>query len=317
MSPEGQQILVGEYLEVPLEDHPIAEIFPLLPDEELKELSRDIEEKGLRSPIMIHEGKILDGRNRYRAIKLMPSWSGKLDLWWLTKYLGPDPYEYVVSMNCRRRHLTTSQRAFIAVELVNMPDHRPSDKGANLHPYLTSSARASELLGVSERSVKAAKAIKGANPELFEAGKRGEISLNAAYQQIKPASESDQEVSIETSAPEETEPSANLRKVSQSRADQPDPPKSWTAPEMGENQDQSEQTTNTQLDTALTEAMNTAAEEHLLDQLDTLHAELHSIVEMIEASQQAARVGLLEPDEFREKLIHIRNLINKQIENLC
>ena len=128
MSPEGQQVLVGEYLEAPLEGHPIANVFPMLPDEEIKELSRDIEEKGLRSPIMIHEGKILDGRNRYQAIKRMSSWTGKLDLWWLTKYPGPDPYEYVVSMNCHRRHLTTGQRSAIAEELATLKHGQRADK---------------------------------------------------------------------------------------------------------------------------------------------------------------------------------------------
>jgi len=275
MSPEGQQILVGEYLEVPLEDHPIAEIFPLLPDEELEELSRDIEEKGLRSPIMIHEGKILDGRNRYRAIKLMPSWSGKLDLWWLTKYLGPDPVEYVISVNHRRRHLTYEQCVAAAAELANMSQGERTDlsePSANWRKV--SQNQAAELFKVSERSVQRAVALRRASSGKFEEFKSGKISLNAALRAVKPD-------------PVPT----------------PEHPRSWTVPEKGENHEQSE---------------SAGGEQQLeqLEKLGTLHAELSGIVKMIEAAQRSAKAGLLEFDEFRGRLIRIRDHINNQIENL-
>ena len=42
-----------------MNDHPIANIFPLLPD--LTELSGNIKEQGLLEPIIVYEGQILDG----------------------------------------------------------------------------------------------------------------------------------------------------------------------------------------------------------------------------------------------------------------
>ena len=50
-----------------LELHPLADLFPMMTDEELDELGEDMLKLGQREPIWLYEGKILDGRNRYRA----------------------------------------------------------------------------------------------------------------------------------------------------------------------------------------------------------------------------------------------------------
>jgi hypothetical protein len=48
-----------------LKYHPLAELFPLLDGEEFDALVEDIRVHRLHEAIVLHDGKILDGRNRY------------------------------------------------------------------------------------------------------------------------------------------------------------------------------------------------------------------------------------------------------------
>ena len=91
--------------------HPVADIFPLNANgPEFEEFVEDIKDrKGLLHPIVLHDGKILDGRRRYRACqqaKVSPRfvvWDGK-----------GLPVDYVFSANVHRRHLNPSQLAVVA-----------------------------------------------------------------------------------------------------------------------------------------------------------------------------------------------------------
>ena len=180
-----------------MEFHPIANIFPMMGDEELGELADDIVENLLHQPIVIYEGKILDGRNRYRAwcdscgadelpreyfedIKIYPSGEPAV-----TDYEGDDPLSYVLSLNLHRRHLTASQRAALAAEIANMAHggDRKSDQSTKTDFDVTTE-QAAEMLNVGRSGVFEAKKIQRESPEHFDKVKSGELSLQQAKREV-------------------------------------------------------------------------------------------------------------------------------------
>jgi ParB-like chromosome segregation protein Spo0J len=89
-------------------------MFPLMEGDELDELVADIRAHGLREPVVMFEGKILDGRNRYRACM-------EADVDVITKEFDGDEHAaraFVISANLHRRHLTAEDKRKIIAELI-------------------------------------------------------------------------------------------------------------------------------------------------------------------------------------------------------
>lgn len=152
--------------------HQLATIFPMIEGEELNALAADIRDNGLREPIVLLDGTILDGRNRYRACQ-MASVTPHYE-----HYDGSDPLSFVISRNLRRRHLDESQRAMVAARLANMRQGARTD----LSPIgEKSQADAAALLNVGKRSVERARSVidKG-SPELVHAVESGKVAVSVA-----------------------------------------------------------------------------------------------------------------------------------------
>jgi hypothetical protein len=173
------------------EHHQFADIFPLHEGPPLWEMSADIKARGQEEPIVLFEGKVLDGRRRqiacYKA-GVTPK---------VVKYKGDDPLGFVVSKNLHRRHLGEGERAMVASKIANLkngrPKKTPSPEGVseNGHPKKTpspegvsgkgtSTAEAAKLMNVSESAVERAKAVNKGTVELQEAVKAGDITLTDA-----------------------------------------------------------------------------------------------------------------------------------------
>ena len=185
-----------------LEYHPIANLFPLIEGEDFSRLVADINEHGLQEKIVLREGKILDGRNRYRALVSLDRFDQfrdtiDFDHLAFTHAAPRDPLVWVLSKNLHRRHLSESQRAMVAAKLATLEPGRPSlwKKPADLPdsshveqdveqqpptPGLTQ-AEAADTMHVSERSVRSArKVIEQGDDDLVAAVERGEIAVSKA-----------------------------------------------------------------------------------------------------------------------------------------
>lgn len=166
-----------------LQVHPFADLFPMIEGAEFAALVADLKQHKLRDPIVLFGGKILDGRNRYKAIRsLDPTFSPKTEPACFVEFpTGRDALAFVLSKNLARRHLTESQRAMVAADIETLRQgERRAAKDANLQVSRDEAAR---LLKVSERSIASAKVVraKGA-PELRNAVKSGFVAVSTAEQ---------------------------------------------------------------------------------------------------------------------------------------
>jgi len=154
-----------------IEFHRFANAFPLMEGEPFAELVDDIRANGLRQPIIMHEGQILDGRNRYRACR-----EAGVEPRFEDFPADADAIAFVVSTNLRRRHLTDEQRRHIAADLATMPhggERGNQYTGGKPPTGSMTTAKAAEMMQVPERSVERAKQVKRTDPEAHEAAKAG------------------------------------------------------------------------------------------------------------------------------------------------
>lgn len=96
--------------------HPVAEIFPMIPasSEEFLGLVDSIHEEGLREPIVMHNGQLVDGRNRLAACKAANVQPRFVE--WEEISNGKDLLGWIFSRNYHRRHLTEEQRVMVHTE---------------------------------------------------------------------------------------------------------------------------------------------------------------------------------------------------------
>ncbi len=175
------------------EVHEAANIFPKMNMDDIAGLADDIEANGLREPIELLDGKIIDGRNREWACRIAGVEPEYVDI------EVRDAVGYVMSKNLHRRHLTTGQRAMVAAKVRDLYAAQAKERqrlskgrgkkkvGKDLHTNKGKARdQAGKALGVSGVSVdKATKVLRKGTPELVEAVTSGSVSLEKAVQKVK------------------------------------------------------------------------------------------------------------------------------------
>jgi len=183
--------------------HPISCIFPMLPDDELHALASDIREHGQREPIVLFEGRVLDGRNRWLACKI-----AQVDP--VTKQFAGDKraaLAYVWSSGAMRRDLKPGQKAAAnaerekldaeyATELLKIRKAAPKNQHdkKKLPSQIIDEApenerrtdhKIAEAIGTNRTYVNDARKIYEKRPELHEKVKAGEMTIPQAKTEIK------------------------------------------------------------------------------------------------------------------------------------
>lgn len=184
-----------------LSSHPVAKLFPIMSAEDLAALTEDVRLNGVRVPILVHGGQILDGRHRYKACQKLgiPCPSVEWD--------GRDPWLEVQSRNLVRRHLGKDQIYAIRVlasarfpELMapivaarnearqRKVQAKDQPRGTKALSGARGPSRTADvvgvLLGVSGSTVKRVDRLARIAPELVPKVAAGELSVKKALREV-------------------------------------------------------------------------------------------------------------------------------------
>jgi DNA-binding Lrp family transcriptional regulator len=146
-----------------LKVHPAADLFPLMSETDpaaLKDLAEDIRRNGLQASIVLWAASrdkpdwlLVDGRNRLDALALLGLLAiddggqlcritpdGKLSHIGFGHHPPCDPYAHAVSLNIRRRHLTSEQKRELIAKLLKAAPEKSNRQVAKVvgvsHPHI-------------------------------------------------------------------------------------------------------------------------------------------------------------------------------------
>ena len=108
---------LGEILaQYPYKIHPVCDLFPIMTGQELENLASSIASDGLLSPIVLHGGQVIDGRNRLIACYFENKEPRFVQ--WSEIYKGSlSVAQWIWDVNGERRHLTKDQIAAATVAI--------------------------------------------------------------------------------------------------------------------------------------------------------------------------------------------------------
>jgi hypothetical protein len=159
-----------------------------MPEDHFSDLVADIRAHGLRQPVVVFEGKIIDGWHRYRACfaaGVEPHFEA---------LATADPVAFVLSANMHRRHLTGSQRAAAVVACSEWAEVGHNQHSGGSEPgsdpqtprqcsELATESKMAEAAGVSERTIRHAKRAHEAG--LGDAVRDGKVTAKHAAELAK------------------------------------------------------------------------------------------------------------------------------------
>lgn len=142
--------------------HPFADECPGEMDSaEFEALKLDLKTNGQQQAITLYEGKILDGRARYKALRQLDK-QARTEVF---KGTDEEAKQYVLSTNLQRRTLTSMQKAIVAARMCKRETNAPTQQAA------------AALVGCSLQSVNlAVKLLAKNNTPLIKRAERGDAT---------------------------------------------------------------------------------------------------------------------------------------------
>jgi hypothetical protein len=193
--------------------HPVCDLFPMMDGNSLTGLAADIEANGLLHAIVLHEGQIVDGRNRLLACREAGVEPRFVE--WQQTYTGAMPVDrWIWSLNVERRHLTPDQIAWAVVQRRAWQEKKSAhdrqvEAGKQFHkgspkvvaetpqplppPNGRTRANLAKESGVSEDKIRQALAVQRlavqerVAPELTEKLKNGAVKLHDVIKRAEAA----------------------------------------------------------------------------------------------------------------------------------
>ena len=180
-----------------------ANLIPPLSAEERGELENSIMDEGCRDAICVWNGVIVDGHNRYEICKRR----GRAFRVKEMRFDNDDAaVAWIIRNQFARRNLTAMQRAELALKLkdavaaeakMRMSAGGGDKKSAkaksgceNSHTPVSperTDEKLAEMAGVSSNTIRRVERIVAeAKPDVVEAARKGEMSINKAYQTVAP-----------------------------------------------------------------------------------------------------------------------------------
>lgn len=166
--------------------HKYANLLPLLEGAARDALDDDVRANGLRHSIVLYQGRILDGRNRYAAclrVCIAPTF---------VEYDGDDPLGFVISANLVRRELNDGQRAALAVEFLPHLERQAKERQRRGSKKLSdpsergkASEHAARLFRTNALYVEQAKKIRATAPDVAKALRDGVLNIPDAIRLCK------------------------------------------------------------------------------------------------------------------------------------
>lgn len=165
--------------------HKIALVFPPMDATTFNDLVASMRAGGFdkRHPVILFEGKILDGINRTRA-------AAQAGVQIVTEEFvgtGKQAAEFSLRENLHRRHLDEGQRAMIAADMLKFVDD-DTDKAAGEDMKPKATAKTVAIANhISPRTVVRAQELRNLDPKAAEAVKSGRVKLGTALRKAKAA----------------------------------------------------------------------------------------------------------------------------------